>query len=88
MEQRIQLTCETCGKVHDLRKTKELPDHVFFMRCNWCIECEDRAKDYYEEWWDEDENNPDTQPIPVSDNQLCLPFIFEEIGIKENQLQL
>ena len=81
--ERIKLTCETCHKVHDLRKTDEIPAHVLFMRCNWCIECEDKAQDYYEEWWDEDENNPDKpQPIPVGDNQLCMPFIMDEIGVK------
>jgi hypothetical protein len=79
---RISLTCETCGKVHDLRKTDEIPAHVFFMRCNWCIECEDQAQDYYNEWWEESENG-DNIPTPVPDNQLCMPFIFDEIGVKE-----
>ncbi len=79
----IKLTCENCNEVWDLIKTPELPEHVFFMRCNWCPKCEDTATDYYEEWWDENENG-DNVPTPVPDNQLCMPFIFEEIGIKEN----
>ncbi len=80
--ERIQLTCEGCKKVYDLRKTEELPAHVFFMRCNFCPECEDTATDYYNEWWDEDENkDPKLLPVPVSDNQLCMPFIFDELEI-------
>ena len=68
-------------------KTEEIPAHVFFMRCNWCPLCEDQAKDYYKEWWDEDEDNPDKpKPIPVGDNQLCLPFIMDEIGVPKHEL--
>lgn len=78
----IKLTCENCNQVHELRKTPELPAHVFFMRCNWCPNCEDDAQDYYKEWWDENENG---DSIPVPDNQLCMPFIFQEIGVKENE---
>ena len=80
---RIQLTCQSCNKVYDLEKTEEIPVNVFFMKCNWCPCCEDTADDYWEEWWDEDENSGSEPPAPVPDNQLCLPFIFEEIGIKE-----
>jgi hypothetical protein len=87
MGDRIKLTCECCNTVHDLNKTPELPAHVFFMRCNFCPSCEDRATDYYEEWWDEEENNPVKQPIPVPDNQLCFPFIFDELNINQQQIQ-
>lgn len=86
--EKIKLTCENCHEVHDLKKTPELPAHVFFMRCNWCPCCEDDANGYWEEWWDEDENDPAMQPIPVGDNQLCMPFIFDEIGIKEIEKEL
>lgn len=79
--ERIQLTCEGCGKVHDLRKTDEIPAHVFFMRCNWCPCCEDTAEGYYEEWYDENES-AENIPTPVPDNQLCMPFIFDELEIK------
>lgn len=79
--ERIKLTCETCHTTHDLEKTEEIPEHVIFMRCNWCPCCEDQADDYYKEWWD-DENNPKSYPIPVPDNQLCMPFIFDEIGVE------
>jgi hypothetical protein len=84
---RIQLTCEGCNKVYDLEKTPEIPAHVFSMHCNFCPVCEDSAESYYEEWWDEDENNPDTpKPIPVGDNQLCMPFLFDEIGVQQLSL--
>lgn len=83
--ERIKLTCGCCGKVWDLRKTNELSAHVFSLRCNYCPDCQEanRMEDYYNEWWDESENDPHDQPIPVGDNQLCLPFLFEEIGIKQ-----
>jgi hypothetical protein len=31
--------------------TNEIPKHVVSMGCNWCPDCEDRAEDYYEEWY-------------------------------------
>lgn len=84
--ERLQLTCEHCNHVHRLRKTSELPSHVFFMRCNWCILCEDEATEDYNEWWDEEENNPDKPvPITVGDNQLCMPFIMDEIVVPKSE---
>ncbi len=82
--ERINLTCECCHRVWDLEKTSEIPSYVFFMRCNFCIDCDlaGRMDAHYEEWWDEDENSPDKPtPIPVGENQLCFPFIFDEIGV-------
>ena len=84
--QRISLTCQSCNKVHDLEKTPELPANVFFMKCNWCPCCEDTAKDYYEEWWDEDDNDGKEPSPPVPDNQLTMPFIFDEIGVPKTEL--
>jgi len=86
---RIKLHCETCNYVHDLEKTPELPAHVFFIHCNWCPLCEERAEDYYQEWWDdnEDGNNRKELPIPVPDNQLVMPFIFDELEIPNQQIQ-
>lgn len=82
-QEKISLKCETCGETHILNKTPELPAHVFNLKCNWCIKCEDRAEDYYYEWWDDNENDG-KEPMPdPPDNQLCLPFIFDEIGVLE-----
>jgi len=89
-EQTLTLTCESCNKVHKLEKTNELPSHVFFMRCNWCPCCEGTVDDYYNEWWDEDENDPNKPlPIPEDPNQLCLPLsdIFQMAEPKK-ELQL
>lgn len=78
----INLTCETCGRVHEVTRTSEIPDWVISMGCNWCPLCEDRAEDYWEEWYNGNEYDPGNQPPPpIPDNQLCLPFIFDEIGI-------
>lgn len=40
-----------------IKKTNEIPAHIWKIRCNFCIECEfnDKMTDYYKEWWDEDE---------------------------------
>jgi len=80
----IKLTCETCNTTHDLKRKMDDPPYVMFMKCNWCPLCEDRAQDYYDEWVDEDDdrNFPDRpKPIPVPDNQLVMPFIFDELEI-------
>ncbi len=50
MSLRIKLLCECCRKVHDLPKTPEIPEDVTAMACNFCIECEDKMNNYYEEW--------------------------------------
>jgi len=85
----VKLTCQTCHTTHELRKTSELPEHVMFMKCNWCPLCEDRAEDYYNEWWDEDDNTPDKiNPIPDDPNQLVMPFIFDELNIPKHELHV
>lgn len=84
MGDRIVCHCECCKKDWDLPKTNELPAHVWKLRCNFCIDCDiaDRMTDYYEEWWDENENTLE-QPIPVTDNHLCFPFLLQEIWIND-----
>lgn len=79
----MKLICEGCNETYDLPKTSEIPAHIFVIRCNWCPKCENTAQDYWEQWWDDDEdgNNGNPLPVPVPDNQLCLPFIFDEIGV-------
>ena len=81
---RMNITCDTCHKTHSVRRTSEIPEHVISMGCNWCPECEDRAKEYYEEWYNESESGE--QPEPVPDNQLVMPFIIEHIPVKIKQL--
>lgn len=57
------------------------------MGCNWCPCCEDRAEDYYEEWYNPREEGGEAKLLPtdVPDNQLCFPFIMDEIGIPKIQ---
>lgn len=47
---RFKLSCECCGKVYDMPRTEEIPADVTAMACNFCIECEDKMNDYYDEW--------------------------------------
>lgn len=66
MMAKINVKCEGCGKVHNLNRTEEIPDDVVSLICNWCIECEDTAKDYYTERYCYDEepiNNPNQQSL-------------------------
>lgn len=84
MGERIRLKCETCYHIWDLPRTNELPEHIFFMHCNWCPKCEDQAQTPYEEWWEDNENGDNyNPPIPVCDNQLTMPFIFDELEINK-----
>lgn len=74
----INITCQTCNEVYAVRRTDEIPAHVVSMKCNWCPNCEDQADDVYEEWYDENDSG-DSIPIPIGDNQLCMPILFEEL---------
>lgn len=89
MVDRIICHCECCKKDWDLPKTNEIPAHVWKLRCNYCIDCDiaGRMTDYYEEWYDEYEN-AEPQSTPVPDNQLCIPFIFDELNIPKHKEQL
>lgn len=68
METRIKMLCKGCGKVHDLPRTDEIPDHILVMACNFCPSCEDNPDDCYEEW-PIDESD---LPIIENPNQLKL----------------
>lgn len=79
----MKLICDGCKATYDMKKTSEIPAHIFVIHCNWCPKCEDSAEDYWEQYWDdnEDGNNGTPLPTPVPDNQLCFPFIFDELEI-------
>lgn len=81
----INITCDTCKKSTEVRRTNEIPAHVISMGCNWCPFCEDRAEEDYEEWYNESDEG-EVPPIP--DNQLTMPFQFYEIGIPKIEKQL
>lgn len=68
MELRIKLHCKCCGKVHDLPRTEEIPEEVGSLQCNFCIECEDKMDDYYNEWYIEESE----LPVIVDPNQITL----------------
>lgn len=68
MELRIKLLCMCCNKVHELAKTEEIPEEVTALACNFCIECEDKMNNDYDEWYiDESE-----LPVIENPNQLKL----------------
>lgn len=78
----IKITCDTCGFVHDVARTNEIPFSVISMGCNWCPKCEDTAETYYEEWYNENDGDGEP-PMPTPDNQLVMPFIFDEMNIPQ-----
>jgi len=76
---RINITCDTCHETHEVTRTNEIPKTAISMGCNWCPDCEDKAEDYYTEWYNyNDEDDQDKEP-PIDPNQLCMPFILDEI---------
>ena len=79
------LTCETCGHVYDMEHKPEssgdwIKPHILRVKCNWCPKCEDRGEGYWEEFLDENDDQ-EPLPAPVPDNQLTMPFLFDELGI-------
>ncbi len=80
----MKLTCEGCQKIHELPRTPEIPKHVVSMCCNWCLNCEDSATEYYREWYNEsDGGNKAPKPTPVAANQLCMPFELDLVTDEE-----
>lgn len=77
MKEKINITCDTCHTTHSVDRTKEIPKNIISMGCNWCPLCEDRAEDYYEEWYNDSDDKESTPEIP--DNQLSMPFELNEI---------
>lgn len=51
----IELTCLNCKKVYTIDKEDSIPFLATSANCNWCIECEDSAKDDYFESYKYDE---------------------------------
>lgn len=76
---KIKLTCDGCGLVHTVERTPEIPDNVISMGCNFCPfgDCEDKANDYYDEWYNESDDGETPEPTP--DNQLMLFTEFDEV---------
>lgn len=50
MNETIEMNC-SCGKIHEVRKDDKVPENAISMGCNWCPDCEDKAEDYYMEWY-------------------------------------
>jgi len=81
----INITCDGCGMTHTVRRTPEIPDWVISMGCNWCPNKDCIPDEDYEEWYNPKNEGDDfePQPTPISDYQLTMPFIFDELGIEK-----
>ncbi len=80
----IKINCEQCNETHKVERTPEIPDSAISMGCNWCPCCE--ANDYYNEWYNESDKNDNNEIISDDPNQLCMPFIIDEILEPELQI--
>lgn len=72
----IKITCDTCSKSHDVHRDIDAPKDATSMGCNWCPACEDRAEDYYEEWYNFNESGESESNDP---NQLVMFSIADEV---------
>ena len=64
---KINITCDICKVTHSVHRTNEIPEDVTELFCNWCFDCEDKAKDYYDERY-----GYETIPEPINPNQIIL----------------
>lgn len=81
---KINITCEGCSTTtHSVDRTPEIPKDVISMGCNWCPKCEDKADDYYDEWYNRSDGSTPKDDIPP--NQLCLGFMWNEIFEEESK---
>lgn len=72
----IKIKCDTCGTIHDVYRDADAPDWALSMGCNWCPKCEDRAEDYYEEWYNDSEHGDSNGGDP---DQLMMFSIADDI---------
>jgi len=48
---KIKIFCEGCKSEFETNRTKEIPEDVTSLVCNWCPLCQDEAtEDYKEEY--------------------------------------
>lgn len=46
----IIIKCRVCKKEYVVNR-HNVPLNIDRLECNWCPDCEDKAEDYYEEYW-------------------------------------
>lgn len=63
------MTCQTCKNTYKVGADDEVPKGAIAMCCNWCPDCEDKADDYYQEWY---KFEGEKEPILVGKNQISL----------------
>lgn len=64
---KINIHCEGCMRDLEIDRTEEIPEDATSLVCNWCLFCEDTAKDYYKEEYKyfkiEDIKDPNQQSL-------------------------
>ncbi len=62
----IKIKCN-CGKIHEVRRSKEIGPETKSLSCNWCPDCDETATEEYIEIHHETDNFNEPDP-----NQLKL----------------
>lgn len=75
MSAQIKITCKGCSKVHDVTRTREIPEGVTSMWCNWGPCCDDNPDEEYNEGYN-------YEPIPEPEDPAQLK-LFPEDSHKE-----
>lgn len=47
----IEIHCRQCKEISITKRSPDIPAKADYIACNWCPACEDRAKDYWKEWF-------------------------------------
>lgn len=75
----IKINCDGCSMSHEVNRDTEAPKDAISMGCNWCPNCEDKATEYYEEWYNGKNDDDDDDRFGDDPNQLMLFSITDEI---------
>lgn len=73
---KINITCDICHTTYEVNRDKTAHKTAISMRCNWCPDCEEKAEDYYDEWYNYNDNDNNVGDDPM---QLMLFSIADEV---------
>lgn len=68
----INISCKQCNKTYTAKRTKEIPNNVSALTCNWCPTCPEN--DYYNEEYVYFEEGEPKEPTIINPNQTELPL--------------
>ena len=84
MEAKIKITCDGCMATYDVNRDADAPKSAISMGCNWCPKCEDKADDYYSEWYNYNDGGGSDDNDP---NQLMLFSVSDDIVVEQKEAE-